>query len=214
MYGEFGTFCHKLLEEYERREVEKSDLVRKYQDEFFDNVTSFSISKNDPMDKLYDYGFSYFENVNLDIEKLNPIYIEKDIHFDFHGYKFRGIIDLMYKDNDGELVILDHKTSEYPITKKGMIKKSKSETMDGYIKQLVLYAIGVEKVVGKLPKYIGWNFIRAGQTYIIPLTTEMIDETTEWALNVIRRIYETEEFEKRGGYILCNKLCDFRNSCS
>lgn len=165
------------------------------------------------MDKLYDIGLNYFSDVNLDAGNLNIIYVEKNVLFEYAGYKFRGIIDLMYKDENGDLIILDHKTSEYPITKKGRIKKNKQATMDGYIKQLAMYAYGVKNVIGQMPKYIGWNFIREGKIYLIPVTDKLISETMKWAKEVIEKIYKTEEFEKIGEYFMCGNLCDFRNEC-
>lgn len=213
VYGEFGSFCHELLENYEKGKIKKEDLLKRYEDGFFDKITSFSLEKNDPTDKLYDFGYDYFSDINIDLSVTKPIYVEKDLCFKYKRYKFRGIIDLMYKDENGDLVILDHKTSEYPLTKGGAIKKGKISTMDGYTKQLCLYAYGVKQVTGQLPKKIGWNFIRAGQTYIIDITEEMVNNTMEWAVSVIKKIYETEEFEKKGGYIMCSKLCDFRDIC-
>lgn len=213
VYSEFGSFCHKLLELYEKGVIHKHDLPSKYEDGFFDNITSFDIGKNDPTDKLYDFGYEYFTNINIDLSKIKPLYVEKNILFDYKGYNFRGIIDLMYRDENEGLIILDHKTSEYPLTKSGAIKKSKIKTIEDYTKQLCLYAYGVSKITGELPKKIGWNFIRTGDFYFITITKEMVIQAMDWAVSVIKKIYDTEDFTKSGGYIKCSKLCDFRNVC-
>lgn len=166
------------------------------------------------MDKLYDLGLNYFSDIDLDLENIKIVYIEKNVVFEYSGYKFRGIIDLMYEDENGDLIILDHKTSEYPLTKKGGIKKNKLKTMDGYTKQLALYALGVKLTTGRMPKYIGWNFIREGKTYLIPLTEQMISDTMKWAIKVIHSIYETEDFSRSDEYFMCSQLCDFRDECT
>lgn len=166
------------------------------------------------MDKLYDIGLNYFSNINLDPNKLDILYVEKNILFEYGGYKFRGIIDLMYKDENGDLIILDHKTSEYPLTKQGRIKKNKQPMMDGYTKQLAMYAYGVKNIIGIMPKYIGWNFIRESKTYLIPVTDEIISNTMNWATGVIKKIYNTYDFAKNGEYFMCKNLCDFRDICN
>lgn len=202
-----------LLEKYLKGEVDKSRLLSAFEDGFYDNVNAVVLSKNDPTEKLYEYGRSYFSNVNLVREQLRPIYVEKEILFKTGDYQFRGIIDLMYKNKDGELVILDHKTSEYPVGKNGNIKKSKAEMMDGYTKQLALYAHGVEQVLGIRPRYIGWNFIRANQVYKIELTDEMVKNTLLWTEDTIKTIYNCEDFQKKESYVMCSMLCDMRDNC-
>lgn len=213
IYSEFGSFCHLLLEKYLKGDIQRKTLVEKYENDFFDNVQSLFIGKNDPTEKLYDYGYDYFENINLDLSSLKPIGVEETIVFPLDKYKFKGILDLLYEDKNNNLVILDHKTSEYPLTKKGEIKKSKEKIMKGYTRQLALYAIGVEIVYNRMPRYIGWNFIRENKTYIIPVTKEILDEAREWALGIIKTIYETNDFIKNEQYIMCNLLCEYRKNC-
>lgn len=212
-YSDFGSFCHSLLEKYIKGEYKKEQLLEVYEDTFFDEIQSFSIGKNDPLDKLYDYGYDYFSNVNIDTKVMKPIYVEENIEFNLGKHKFRGIIDFMYEDENGDVVILDHKTSEYPISQKGTIKKSKESVMLGYQRQLGIYTIGVLQLQKYKPKYIGWNFIRGGKIYKIPITPEILEDAKTWGLDVIDRIYNEESFAKNKQYFMCSTLCDFRNDC-
>lgn len=213
VYSQFGSFCHSLLEKYLKGELSREQLLPEYSNGFYDNVTEIIIDRNDPTEKLYEYGESYFHQCNIMAEHLKPIYVEKDIRFKVGKHDFRGIIDLMYEDKNGDFVILDHKTSDYPIGKNGNIKKSKESMMDGYIKQLALYAYGVGQVASKRPRYIGWNFIRANQIYKIELTDKMVNDTIEWVNNTINTIYACEDFQKKESYIMCTTLCDIRGHC-
>ena len=213
VYSQFGSFCHSLLEKYLKGELQKDQLVDKYEREFYDNVTEIIIDRNDPTEKLYSFGKEYFKSLNLVREKISPIFVEKNIEFKVGNYKFRGIIDLMYKNDNGDIIILDHKTSDYPVGKNGKIKKGKVEMMDGYTKQLALYAFGVEQLTHIRPKYIGWNFIREGKIYQIELTDDMINNTLSWVNNTIKAIYDCEDFQKKESYIMCTTLCDLRGHC-
>ena len=213
VYSQFGSFCHSLLEQYLNGTIERNQLADKYENGFYDNVTEIIINRSDPTEKLYNFGKEYFDNPNIVREIARPIFVEKNIQFMVDRYKFRGIIDLMFKDKEGKMVILDHKTSDYPIGKNGKIKKSKEEMMDGYIKQLALYAYGVRQLTGIKPEYIGWNFIRANQFYYISLTDEMIEDTLSWVKNTIQAIYDCEDFKKKESFIMCSTLCDMRDQC-
>jgi hypothetical protein len=175
-------------------------------------VTETVFGKNDPTDKMFDVGMKYFSNFEFDVSTVTPLYIETNIEFKVGKYPFRGIIDFMYRDNNGDIIMIDHKTSEYPIGKNGSIKKSKSEMMKGYTRQLALYCYGVEQVTGKRPKYMGWNFIK-GKPYKIPVTDEIIADAVGWATQTIKKIYETEEFNTTESYIMCSVLCDVRKQC-
>jgi len=212
VYGQFGSFCHSLLEQYLKGNIEKNQLADKYEKEFYDNVTEIILDKSDPTEKLYNYGMNYFACPSIDRQNTVPIFVEKNIEFNVGKHKFRGIIDFMYKEND-DMVILDHKTSDYPVGKNGNIKKSKENMMDGYIKQLALYAYGVEQVTGVRPKRIGWNFIRANRFYIIELTDKMVEDTLAWANETIDTIYNCEEFQKKESFMMCKTLCDLRGQC-
>ena len=213
VYGQFGSFCHSLLEQYLKGTIERDQLADKYAKEFYDNVTEITIDRNDPTEKLFRFGEEYFHNPNIVKEDFLPIFVEKNIEFMIDEHKFRGIIDLMYKNGEGDMVILDHKTSEYPVGKNGEIKKSKEEMMKGYIRQLALYAYGVQQLTKIRPKYIGWNFIRANKFCIIELTDGMINDTLSWVKNTIQAIYNCEDFQKKESYVMCSILCDMRGRC-
>jgi len=213
IYAQFGTFCHKLLEYYFKGIYQKDELINIYERDFYDYVEDAITLKNNPTEKLYGFGYKYFSNINLDRDLIKPIYIEQEVKFKIDRYSFRGFIDLMHKDEKGSLIILDHKTSEYPVGKKGAIKKSKEQMMKGYTRQLALYAYGVEQSVGKRPEYIGWNFIREGKEYIIKLSDSIILDALNWATDIIRSIYRKEDFEKKESYIMCSVLCDSKRAC-
>lgn len=213
VYSQFGTLCHSILERYLKHEITREQLLSTYEREFYDYVTEIILDKNDPTEKLYKYGEEYFRQCNIVVEHMKPIYVEKEIRFKVGDYDFRGIIDCMFKDKNGNLIVLDHKTSDFPIGKNGSVKKSKQSMMDGYTKQLALYAHGVQKTIGVRPHYICWNFIRANKFHKVELTDKMINDTLAWVGSTIKSIYDCDVFEKKESYIMCKTLCDLRGKC-
>ena len=195
---------------YEKGQLSADNLSQYYEDNFYEQITSLSFGKNDPTERLYNAGYDYFCNVNID--KNSCVMVEEDFVFNLKGRKFRGIVDLVLKDGD-DFIMLDHKTSEYPFTKKGAVKKSKTGQMDGYTKQLAIYAYGLKQCFNIVPKEIGWNFIREGKIYKMPLTDDIVNDAVDWAADTIDKIYNTTNFEKSGSFMMCSKLCDFRRLC-
>lgn len=212
IYGEFGGYCHKILEKYLNFELEKEELVPYYMEYFDDNVTSIVLSKYNPYDKLLEIGFNYFGNINLDPRKMDIIGVEQDFIVNLERYRFTGFIDVLYKEGD-DFIVLDHKSCEYPLTKSGAPKKSKQEELVSFKRQLYLYSLYVKEKYGKYPKYLEWNFFREGKLYRIEFDEQELQESIDWALNSIKEIYNTVEFKPHKSYFYCNNLCDYRNDC-
>jgi ATP-dependent exoDNAse (exonuclease V) beta subunit len=79
-------------------------------------------------------------NIELD-EKAEVLFVEEDLRGEIQGYKFRGLIDLCLRNKDtGEIVILDHKSAEYPLKLDGTVKANKVDVFEKHKTQLYLYA--------------------------------------------------------------------------
>ena len=208
-YGEFGSLCHKVLEKYFKGEL-PCERLTDYYIECFNNIF---IAKNDRTEKLYGIGLNYFANYRKPIEIDKVIGVEKEVKFDFFGKQFIGFIDLIYQDINGNLIILDHKTAEYPFNKNGTIKKSKIKEFDFYKKQLYIYCLGVKKLYGRMPQKIGWNFIRDNKIELLDFNEDDYKDSCNWAINTINEIYNTEVFSKNESFFYCNKLCKYRDIC-
>lgn len=70
-----------------------------------------------------------------------------------------GIIDSVQKNFDGEIYIIDYKTS-----------KLYQNTISGdYVRQLKFYAYLYYSEFGKFPDYVGVHYLRYGEVYFIPI---------------------------------------------
>ena len=103
--------------------------------------------------------------------------------------------------------------SSYVIYDNGTIKKAKQSDFDFYKKQLYIYCLGIEKIYGRRPNKIGWNFIRSGQIHLLDFDEQEYKEACEWAKETIGNVYCTERFSRVENFFYCNNLCKYRNLC-
>lgn len=211
-YAEFGKYCHEILEKFANGELEKKELVPYYEEYFDDNVKSFVYHKTaDIRQSYYEKGKAYFENFDLDLSKYEVLGVEKKCKYNLEGKKFIGYIDLLLKDENGDIIVLDHKSSEYPFTPKGKMKKAKEEDFRDYKRQLYLYAKQVFNEYGVFPRYLWWNFFKFREWVKIDFIMEEYEEALEWALKTIKDVYDEADFSPNIDYFYCSNLCSFRN---
>lgn len=211
IYAEFGSFCHKILEQYCKQILSKDELLP-YYIEYFDDFVTRNPWNESTIEKLYDYGFNYFGEINFDPEKMDIIGVEQEFEIPIGNHKLKGFIDLLYQEN-GDIIVCDHKSCEYPFTKKGTIKKGKEDKFDSFKKQLYLYSSFVKMKYGKFPKYLEWNFFRDSKMYRIEFDEDEYKSSVAWANEQIKNIYNTNDFEPNKSFFYCNNLCDFRGIC-
>ena len=126
-----------------------------------------------------------------------------------------GFIDLLLRDKrDGKIVILDHKSTDYPFKADGGIKKKVEHSFDKYKKQMYLYAYAVKQIYNEFPKEMTWNhFKNGGKLATIPFIQSEYENTIEWVRDVLAKIENEEDFEPNENYFYCTNLCNFRRSC-
>ena len=122
-YAEVGSYVHEILAMVFKGELKVEDALQYYIDNY-DNYVCYKVKKS-TMEKSYETIADYF--ASLDIEWLKDyeiLGVELEQRFTVDGYDFIGFIDLLLRDKrDGKIVVLDHKSSEYPFKKNGEIKK-------------------------------------------------------------------------------------------
>ena len=118
-YAEVGIFVHEILAKIFNGELTPDEASRYYMDNYANNV--FYKTKKTSMKKTFELCAEYFATVDFcwlnDYEILG---VEHKVEFEIDGYSFVGYIDLLLKDKrDGEIVIVDHKSSPYPLKSDG-----------------------------------------------------------------------------------------------
>jgi len=115
-----------------------------------------------------------------------------------------GYIDRVDTDFNGVTTIMDYKTSS----------KFGVGLPEDYRRQVSLYGFLYEKQKGKTPDFVGINFLRYGEEYLIEVTPSMMKH----ARNSIKYVWDNtrttniEDYNKKESN-LC-KYCQFYNHCN
>lgn len=212
-YVSFGKYIHSILENIFTKKIKLKDSVQYYIDNFDETVVidvSDSIAQ-----KYFDIGLKYFTILDIDsLDKYKILGVEKECIFKIQDFNFVGYIDLLLRHKEtNEIIIIDHKTVEYPFTKKGLLKKSKVQFFEDYKKQLYLYCQSVFDEYGVYPSYICLNYIRDNKVFTIPFVKSDFERAKKWVRNTINKIYKEESFPSNLQYFYCHVLCGFKSTC-
>ena len=212
-FGQFGSYCHQILEKFAKGELKANELADYYKDNYTDNV-NLPFPPNSFVDleqKYYDIGLEYFEKFNIDLSPYEILGVEKKVEFEIDGKEFIGFIDLLLRDKQtGEITILDHKSATIKILKSGKISKSDQEHFEDFKRQLYLYSIPIIQEYGSVSK-LKWNMFRQGNYIEIPWKQEEYDATIQWAKDTLKMIENETEFRADPDEFYCRNLCSLKN---
>lgn len=209
-FSDYGTFCHKLLEEWAKGETPDIALAAEYEDRYDDAVIHpFPPFPRGMGAKYYDAGLAYFESFEGfgDVEILD---VEQRFEFQVEGgrrpYTFVGVVDLVVKDKaTGAIDIIDHKSKSAAQMKKDFPL---------YRKQLYTYARFVYDTYGVWPRRIGFNlFKEGGQMVWENFTMAGYEETMRWIIDSIEAILDEKEWKVTVSPFFCRFLCSCLDEC-
>ena len=148
--------CHEIIEKFYSGEIEYKDMIDEFEDSWIvaRDISQLKFDRNDD-EKDMKIGNKYYENLqhffrNHTVLKNKPV-IEQFVKIKVGANLFQGYIDCCFKDDDGNLNIIDWKTSS-------IYNGAKAEEECG---QLVLYAIGLNQAGVPMDKIrIAWNFLK------------------------------------------------------
>ena len=210
-YAENGKAMHKVFDELVSGKLDIADAPLRYSD-LFDEITI--TTKKDIMDKTFDACVNYLCDLNGDI--LSDCVSASEVYITWlvGSHLFQGYIDLIIRNNNGDMIIIDHKSSSPFLKKDGKPYASTKEQFETYKKQMYLYAEAVHQNYGIYPKkLIFHHFKDMGKLTVIDFDESEKDKAVEWAKGVIEKIYKDEEFLPIIKTGFCYRLCNYRDNC-
>lgn len=208
-YASYGSFVHKLIEKYYRDEISCRDLQMKFLVGF-----PFSIKGKHPkqsiVEKYIEAGSRYFKNFAP--FPYDMVFVEKEVEFDVGGNKFIGYVDYV-GERDGELVVIDHKSRDLSPRSGKQKPTAKDRELDEFLRQLYLYAVGIERLTGKLPTKLCFNCFKSGVFIEEPFDAGAFAEAKQWAVDQIERIKEADKFYPNIDWFYCTNLCGYNKQC-
>ena len=198
-----GSAFHEIMEKVnlmliKGQTVSKEDLAEITQDcynsmfDIEDNKEEFEEFKNN----VENYYFKYSQ-------KRETLEAEYDFELFIDNYILNGSIDLIYRDSDGELVILDYKYAEYD-----------ENHIDGYIKQSYIYALALSKIpeYGKLIKKAIIHFVLSDYEYEVEIDEDVLAQEFE-NIRVVSENIRNGIFEKEPEKVEECEHCSYRYFC-
>lgn len=207
--SEFGTFAHSILEKYTKGELDLCDILNYYEENYDNNIISSSVLDlgngfiKDLYSLYYNDGYKYFSNFN-GFDKLEILETEYEFEENIDNkFIFTGKIDLIAKDSEDRLVVIDHKSkSEF---------KSKKEKEE-YAVQLYLYAYAIFKKYGKFPHRLMFNMFRKQKWVTIDFDKKKYIDAIAWLKDSVDEIESCLEFNTIKHTFYCRNFCDYRNA--
>lgn len=211
-YAQYGSFVHKILEKYAKGELTLG-LTDYYEENYYSEVTCPAPPNKfaDIGQTYHDKGLDFLENIDLELDEYKILGVEKKVKFKIGKYDMIGYVDLLLKDKDGNLTIVDHKSGSIKITKTGLLSKTSEEHFKSYKRQLYLYSIAIINEFGVKPKYLKWNLFKDRKYIQIEFDDKGFEETKEWAVKTIKAIENDENFYPNPSAYFCQNICDMRN---
>lgn len=208
-FSSYGSFVHKILEEYYKGNITNTEAVSMYLSKYMECVVPLApnrtVAKN-----YFEEGFNHIANIGP--IKYTPIMIEQEVSFCVDKYSFVGYVDYVGLC-DGGIAIVDHKSRNLKPRKFGK-KKTRSEIeLEQYLMQLYIYSIPISRITGESVKSLCFNCFRSNVFIDEPFMDEELSKSKEWLVSSISEIKEESEFKPSPDYFKCTYLCDVHNEC-
>ena len=204
-FASYGILVHSILERYAKGELNLNQLVDEFNSGFEMSISEpIVMFGRDLTQSYFDKGVEFFSNFK-GFWGLLPLEAE---------YKFEtklnddnsliGIIDLVARDDNDNLIIIDHKSSS---------KFSKKELKEK-VRQLYLYSKAIKEKYGKFPAEVWFNHFKSNHVEKLKFSEDDYNEALSWALETINKIESCIDFEPNNtDKFMCDYLCDYRENC-
>lgn len=205
-FAEYGNLVHSILEKYAKGEAEIYELPLLFEEQY-DEFIQHPAPPNKFCDlrvKYFEEGKAYFENFEGfgDYEIVDA---EREFLFNIDNIKIKGYADLILRDKDGNLHVVDHKSSDP--------KSARSQKAREYWKQMYLYAIPIKEEYGVYPVKLHINAFRKNQWFTVKFNKKNVDTVKKWVIDTVELIKKEEQFLPLSDGYFCNFLCNFRGIC-
>ena len=208
-YASYGVFMHKLLEGFYKGELTREQMLCKFLMEFSTEVKGRRPQAS-TVQGYIESGIQYIKEFKP--FPFNVIAIERREPFEIEGIPFTSILDFI-GELDGSIYLVDHKSRKLKERSKRKKTTQKDLELDEMLKQLYLYSIAVEKIVGKLPDYLCFNCFRTGELIVEPFDKTAFEEAKRWAVETVYKIQETADFEPNQNVFSCFWICGVSDRC-
>ncbi len=208
-FASYGTFAHKLLEQYYKGELSQDKLYSTYLGNFKEEVKGSAPDKKIFTNYFKD-GLKYFKEFQP--FPFETIAVEEKVDLNIDGVKFTGFIDYVGKDKDGIIVVDNKSRNLKPRSNRSKPTKT-DEELDSYLRQLYLYSAAIKSKFDCYPKELCFNCFRTQQLIREPFKIEEFHKAEEWLKSSVNAIAKETDFNPNMDYFKCKHLCEMQQYC-
>lgn len=207
-YSSYGSFVHGILEKFYKGELRKEELPVYYLTKYRECVVGERPKEPTPTN-YFQSGLAYFKTFRpLTCEILE---IEKKITFRIGEIEFVGIIDIVGRDEDGKICIVDHKSRA--LKPRSSRSSLNNRALDEIFRQLYLYSAAIRAEYGEFPSTLCINSFRTGNFIEETFSEQAYEQSVKWVFGKIEEIKNEENFNPCPEYCKCLWLCGVREKC-
>jgi CRISPR/Cas system-associated exonuclease Cas4 (RecB family) len=209
-FGEYGSFIHKLLEEYFSGNMEIDDMVEYYEKNYSINIiTSPPPYPKGMAENYYNSGLDFFADFNsygIRRENYEILEIEESTYTGFDDISLVIKPDIILKNKKtGKITLIDYKTA-----------RKDDKKIEAYKKQLLMYTyfLWSEKQL-EVDNIKIW-FIKSKEFYTIEKNPHDVITMLDWIKSVRNKITEERNFEpnlSKDNEYFCSNICSMRLWC-
>ena len=176
-FAQLGSLCHDLLARFEQGELAVYDLLPTFAKRYHKEVTAEwpafppNLEERTHM-RIADY-FRTFSGFPF----RRILMVEEKLIGTLCSRPFSGIIDLLVEDQNGRIVIIDHKTSS--------ISEYRGRKLQHHKRQLFLYVHLLRQCCHIQVDAIAFNLIKEGQWLEFPWSELEEGCAVSWALGIM-----------------------------
>jgi hypothetical protein len=209
-FQKYGNFMHSLLEEYFSGAKNADEIRISYLSEFAETVP-FNAPNQILRRNYFHDGLAYMNA--LEPPKHRVVAVEERANIEIGGVPFVGIIDLLEETDDGQLILIDHKSRALKPRSKRKGGAKSDRVLDEYLRQLYLYSEFVKQSRGQYPAQLCFNCFRTQSFIEEPFSMDAKDEAVGWLLSEIDKIAKDDEFCPDLDWFKCTYLCEAHRYC-
>lgn len=208
-YASYGSFMHKLIENYYRGILSKDEMLTEFLTGFSKNVKG-TRPQESTVQKYIRCGVEYLKGFQP--FKYPMVEVEKRVEFEIEGMKFVGYIDYLGEEN-GEYYIIDNKSRDLKPRSNREKPTVKDKELDSMLKQLYIYSAAVKQEYGKFPKALCFNCFKSGVFIEEPFREEAYNEAISWVKRSVADIKSTDDFYPNREFFSCFYICGVSDDC-
>ena len=208
-YASYGSFMHKLIENYYRGILSKDEMLTEFLTGFSKNVKG-TRPQESTVQKYIRCGVEYLKGFQP--FKYPMVEVEKRVEFEIEGLKFVGYIDYLGEENE-EYYIIDNKSRDLKPRSNREKTTVKDKELDSMLKQLYIYSAAVKQEYGKFPKALCFNCFKSGVFIEEPFREEAYNEAISWVKRSVADIKSTDDFYPNREFFSCFYICGVSDDC-